>query len=248
MIGVRRSTHSPLLGTTVKLTLDCGLWRSESKAEAVILSELERLSDVFNIFVPHSKISQLRAGKSPKSPELDVLLELARGWTARSGGRFDPRIGTSDVNLNAIAKGWIVDQAVAVVSSARTLVIDAGGDVRHVGVAPIRVGVENPKRPYDNEPPLMTVFIENAALATSGPARRGDHLFDPRTGRTPTGVLSASVVAQDAATADVVATILAVGGVVEGMDFAEEVGVAAALVDADGQLHRNHAWASISNG
>lgn len=210
------------------------------------MAEFERLSDVFNIFEPSSKISQLRAGQSPNSPELDILLELARAWNDRSGGRFDPRIGTSEVNLNAIAKGWIVDQAVAVASSARTLVIDAGGDIRHIGREPIRVGVENPQRPYDNEPPVMTVLIENAALATSGPARRGDHLVDPRTGRTPADVLSSSVVAQDAATADVMATILAVGGVAEGMDFAQEVGVAAALIDAGGQLHRNAAWASIS--
>ena len=245
MNELRRSTVSPLLGTTVKLVLKGPLWRSESKAIARVVAEIERLSAVFNIFEPASKISKLRAGEATESPELEMVLALARGWKERSGGRFDPRLGTNDVNLNAIAKGWIVDRAAETVPYLQTLILDAGGDVLNVGPRAIRVGVENPKRPYDNEPPLMTVLIQNAALATSGPARRGDHLVDPRTGRTPTEVLSASVVAQDAATADVVATILAVGGVAEGMDFAEEVGVAAALVDADGQPHCNDRWVSI---
>lgn len=245
MTNLRRSTHSPLLGTTVKLGLDCGVWRSERKAEKRIVGEIERLSHVFNVFDSKSQISLLRAGGSPHSNELRQLLKLAERWSLRSGGRFDPQIGMSDVNLNAIAKGWIVDRATEVVPGIRTLVLDAGGDVLHIGRTPIRVGVENPMRPYDNEPPLVTVKLHNAALATSGPARRGDHLVDPRTGLTPTDVLSASVIASDAATADVVATVLAVGSVSEGLEFAAEVELAVAIVDASGQIHSNDRWRSI---
>ncbi len=245
MNELRRSTHSPLLGTTVKLALKCPLWRSESKAVEKVVAEIERLSAVFNIFEPASEISKLRAGESTASPELEMVLALARGWQERSRGRFDPRLGTNAVNLNAIAKGWIVDRAAEMVPYLHTLVLDAGGDVLHVGPTAIRVGVENPLRPFDNEPPLMTVLIRNAALATSGPARRGDHLVDPRTGLPPTEVASASVVAHDAATADVVATILAVGSVAEGLEFAAEVSLAAALVDKNGQLYRNDRWVSI---
>jgi thiamine biosynthesis lipoprotein len=68
---------------------------------------------------------------------------------------------------------------------------------------------------------LTRLRLRNAALGTSGAGeqfievdgRRYGHVIDPRTGRPATGVLSASVVSSDAATADALATAFFVGGV-----------------------------------
>lgn len=242
---MRRSTFSPLIGTTVKLSVDCAPWHSEIRSTARIVAEIRRLSDVFNIFQASSEISKLAATGTTDSSELLELLELAEVWTVKSGGRFNPNVGAPAPNLNAIAKGWMIDRASMCSGRIRALVVDAGGDVLHRGSGSISVGIENPHRPYDNEPPLSAVAITNAAIATSGPSRRGDHLIDPRTGNTPTELASASVVASDAATADVVATILAVGNIEEGLVFARQLGLAVALVDAAGELHRTDQWRSI---
>ena len=68
---------------------------------------------------------------------------------------------------------------------------------------------------------IARVQLRDAALGTSGAGEqyivadgvRHGHVFDPRTGRPARGVLSASVVARDAETADALSTAFLVGGV-----------------------------------
>jgi thiamine biosynthesis lipoprotein len=158
------------------------------------------------------------------------------------------------VDLSAIAKGWIVDRAVAAgaaVDGVRSITVNAGGDLRHVGSGVVRVGIENPLRPYDNEPPVSVVELGDAALATSGGARRGwriqgrwyPHVLDPRTGQVVDSVASASVLAPDAATADVVATVVGVLGPLEGVEFVAALdGVACLVIDRDGAHHASGRW------
>lgn len=133
------------------------------------------------------------------------------------------------VDLNAIAKGYIVDAALEAGwrVGADSLVVNIGGDLRHRGEGGVRVGVENPLRRADNAPPLGVYTLSNRALATSGSARRGfnvagrwyPHVLDPRTGWPVTAVASISVVAGDAMTADALATVAGVGG----LDLAREI-------------------------
>lgn len=158
------------------------------------------------------------------------------------------------VDLSAIAKGWIVDRAVAAgaaVDGVRSITVNAGGDLRHVGPGVVRVGIENPLRPYDNEPPVSVVELGDGALATSGGARRGwriegcwyPHVLDPRTGQVVDSVASASVLAPDAATADVVATVVGVLGPVEGVELVAALdGVACLVIDPEGSHHVSRDW------
>ena len=142
---------------------------------------------------------------------------------------FEPRYTISDgrpvriddctaLSLNAIAKGYIVDAAAELAAASvpnASVLVSAGGDMRHVGTEPSRVGIENPLRPYDNEPPLTSITLRNAGLATSGGSRRGfrigdrwvSHALDARTGQPIEAQASISVAAPDAMTADVLATV-----------------------------------------
>ena len=80
-----------------------------------------------------------------------------------------------------------------------------------------------------NAPPLTKVAIAGQGLATSGSARRGfridgrwySHVIDPRDGWPVDRVASATVIAPDAATADVVATLLSVLPPVDGLALIE---------------------------
>ncbi|MEZ5165782.1 MAG: FAD:protein FMN transferase [Acidimicrobiales bacterium] len=159
--------------------------------------------------------------------------------------------------LNAIAKGYIVDRALAAAVAAAPVTavcVNAGGDLAHRGHGPVRVGIENPHRPYDNEPPLVTVGLENAALATSGRARRGfrvggrwfGHVIDPRSGRPVDTVASITVSAPDAVTADVVATAAGVAAAPEAVRLLEEIpGVEGLVVPADGGPLPTSGWAHL---
>lgn len=173
-----------------------------------------------------------------------------------SSGRPVATGDCSGFQLNAFAKGWIVDRALDVACRdgvAASVTVNAGGDLAHRGDRPTRVAVENPLRPYDNEPPLMTIELADAGLATSGRARKGvriggrwySHVVDPRTGRPVDDVASVSVVARDAGTADAMATVLGVLGVDEALAWATERGLALLRIAPDGSRVSNAAWNSL---
>ena len=160
------------------------------------------------------------------------------------------------LDLNAIAKGWIVDKMAGVALASGMIdgiTVNAGGDLLHIGEEPLVVGIENPHRPYDNEPPLVRITLQTGAVATSGGARRGwtidgtwySHVIDPRTGEPVDHVAQASVVAPHASRADAVATILTVMAPHEGAAFADSLGdVGFMLVGSDGSITKNGYWKS----
>jgi len=157
------------------------------------------------------------------------------------------------VDLNAVAKGYIVDAAVACARGAAEVdwvTVNAGGDLRHSGSGEITVGVEDPHSPYDNAPAPIRVRLADAALATSGSARRGfriggvhlGHVIDPRTGWPVTHTASASVLAPTAMTADAAATVAMVLSPQDATAFADTLGLAALVIGADAARHSSAYW------
>lgn len=177
-------------------------------------------------------------------------------WVVSDDGSVK-RVGNcSRCTLNAFAKGWIVDRAVDYLiafDDVETVSVNAGGDLRRSGPDPLLVGIENPMRSFDNEAPLTAVSLSNAALATSGLARKGftigndyfGHVIDPRTGWPVETISSISVVADDAATADVLATILGVQPPTDAISEANEKEIPVFIVDCDGRQHRSDSWKQI---
>lgn len=190
-------------------------------------------------------------GQLPRPAELDGLrtglpFTVIDGVASRTGD-------CSGVDLNAIAKGYIVDRAAQVAGGhwdVESVLINAGGDLRHLGSGSVSVGIEDPALPYDNLPPRWRVSVSNSALATSGSARRGfrvagqwlGHVLDPRTGWPVTHTTSVSVLAADAISADALATVLGVLAHDEALAFAEREGVACLIVDAEGQPWLSTTW------
>ncbi|MEZ5179565.1 MAG: FAD:protein FMN transferase [Acidimicrobiales bacterium] len=137
------------------------------------------------------------------------------------------------------------------------LVVDAGGDLLHRGAGALRVGVEDPHRPYDNVAPLAVVEVADRAVATSGRARRWfavgadrhSRVLD-RTGRPVAHAASATVVAPDATTADVLATVASVLAPGEAVAFvdglaADGIDAARLVVTADGDRHASAGWSAL---
>ena len=127
-----------------------------------------------------------------------------------------------ELNLGAIGKGAAVD-AIAARLAARgvrhALVSAAGSSVRALGGRDggFVVDLTSPLVAR----PLARLRLRRGALGTSGAGlqhvvadgRRYGHVIDPRTGwPADAGVVSASVVAPDAATADALSTAILIGG------------------------------------
>lgn len=240
-------------------------WQRGEAGAGAELSEVLRLAERWRVasggaFNPASaRLSDLwRASAAEGAIPMDSAIAAAVDAIRRDvREEADPTESRSYVNLNAIAKGWIVDRAVAGALDDEAVVgvtVNAGGDLLHRGSSPLVVGIEDPRRPYDNVPPLTRIKLIGAALATSGTSRRGfliderwySHVVDPRTGWPISEVSQASVVAPDAATADAIATTLTVLRRDEIDSFATSLeGVGFLRIDENGETICNYVWRSV---
>ena len=128
------------------------------------------------------------------------------------------------IDLGGAAKGYATDCAVSVLKSLGidNAVVNSGGDMYCLGRKSRKnmwkAGVTHPRKKGSV---FFELRLENKAIATSGDyekyfeidGRRYSHIIDPRTGYLVDGnVVSASVAADSAATADILATALCVLG------------------------------------
>jgi FAD:protein FMN transferase len=116
------------------------------------------------------------------------------------------------IDVGAAGKGYLVDLVSEMLQTAGVTdyLIDGSGDLRHSGQPPVRIGLEHP---FD--PALVTGVsnLRDAALCASAVNRRAwadglHHVLDARTGNPVDDVVATWVVAEDAATADGLATAL----------------------------------------
>ncbi|HEX5503654.1 MAG TPA: FAD:protein FMN transferase, partial [Thermomicrobiales bacterium] len=175
----------------------------------------------------------------PRCDWRDVALDERAGTIALPAG--------CGLDLGGIGKGWAVDRAVDRLRPRGNFVIDAGGDLYAAGAqaggAPWTVGVADPHVPARD---LLVLTPRDRAVATSTTARRRwkrggverHHLIDPRTGAPATsGVVSATVVAESVARAEVLAKVALLLGPRAGRAFLDrQAGVPGILVHADGRV------------
>jgi thiamine biosynthesis lipoprotein len=191
----------------------------------------------------------------PTTAQLEAVLEHLRQAPFELNG---PRVRTcfDQLNLNAIAKGFIADracQAALEVDGVTDVLVNFGGDLRHTGRAGRNVSIANPFSNADNAAPIATVHIRNQAVATSGSARRGfrvssqwySHVLDPRSGLPVNRTVSVSVIAPDAITADALATVFSVLEPAASLELADSItDVACLIVSPDRQVLHNRRWPS----
>jgi FAD:protein FMN transferase len=116
------------------------------------------------------------------------------------------------IDVGAAGKGYLVDLVSEMLRTAGVTdyVVDGSGDLRHSGQSPIRVGLEHP---FDTTQVIGVSNLRDAALCASAVNRRAwadglHHVLDARTGNPVDHVVATWVVADDAATADGLATAL----------------------------------------
>ncbi len=207
------------------------------------------------------------AERIQKLPDDATLARLAdeireRGWRVDWANQTVTRTTDQELNLNSIAKGFIIQRAAAAalarVESMKGLLLNLGGDMFAWGSDETGrgyvVGVQDPRQPHDNAPTIAQVRLQNRAIATSGgyeryytiQGKRYSHLFDPRTSRPADAALSATVVAGDNVTANALATTLCVLAPGEGLRLvADTPGAECLLVLKDGSQVRSAGFAAL---
>jgi thiamine biosynthesis lipoprotein len=171
----------------------------------------------FSLYREDSELSRINAGGFgllDASPELREAYELASDWRVRTGGAFTPTRPDGLLDLNGVVKALAMRDAGSVLDDAgcRDWTLVVGGDLLASGSgsggAPWVTGVVDPA---DRTALLCAIELREPrrAMATSGAAERGDHIW--LVGMAPE-YLQVTVVADDILTADVLATAIVAGG------------------------------------
>ena len=199
-----------------------------------------------------------KSQREPDAAELSRIVHQLRkpGWRIDEGTRTVTRLTDQALNLNSIAKGYIIqkaaDAARAKVPSLQGLLVNLGGDMAVFGDEVL--GIQDPHYPEDNAAPIAIVRLNDGAIATSGGyerfytinGKRHSHIFDPRTGRSADGAASATVIAADNVTANALATTLCVLTPDEGLRLiAATPGAECLLIAKDGRRVRSPGFAAF---
>ncbi|MDT8915635.1 FAD:protein FMN transferase [Amycolatopsis sp. PS_44_ISF1] len=233
----------PVMGLPVSLDL-----RDEGEFSAAVAEAFGWLHEVDARFSPYrmdSEVSRYGRGELPAgdlSGDLDEVLGLCAHYERLSGGAFSARLPGRALDPCAVVKGWAVQRAADRLhaAGARRFCLNAGGDVVTAGEPepgrPWRVGVRHPEQPLEV---CAVIASRGGAVATSAAYERGQHILDGRTGQPATGLLSVTIVAEDLANADALATAAFALGE-EGIGWAAaQPGCEVLIVDADRRVHRS---------
>jgi len=171
------------------------------------------------------------------------------------------------LDLGGIGKGRAAD-LVAVELLGRGVAgacVNVGGDVRVAGEPPDSSGAwaVDVESPSGGPARGALVALGEGAVATSTTLKRtwqttngsAHHLIDPRTGRPgDTDVVTATVIAAEAAWAEIFAKSIVLGGTRRGVDLVGEHSLAAMVTRRNGVTIRTHSferyepWTAISGG
>ncbi|WP_232514655.1 FAD:protein FMN transferase [Cellulomonas sp. PSBB021] len=228
-----------VMGTVFSLDVRATAPDVAARAAADAFALLREAEARFSPFLADSELRRFERGECAPSSDLREVLAIAERASADSGGAFDVRAPDGSLDTNGVVKGWAAQRAADALTAAGcgAFCLNAGGDVVTRGAPePGRGWRTGVRDPHDPRRMLAVVELGDGAVATSGVYERGSHVWDGRTGRPATGLLAATVVADDLTTADVLATsVLALGP--DGVAWALDHGARDAFgVRPDGRL------------
>jgi len=109
------------------------------------------------------------------------------------------------IDLGGIAKGYAVDTSIAILQKLGIThaTVTAGGDSRIIGDRNGRPWIVGIRHPDDRNRVIARIPLEDAAISTSGDYERYfdekgvryHHIIDPKTGKSPHGIRSVTVIA-----------------------------------------------------
>lgn len=179
--------------------------------------------------------------RKPRQHEIAELKELMGmdKFSITKDGVLKKTNGKLYIDLSAVAKGYAVDRVIQYLkqNGFKSSMVEIGGEVRTIGKkegkTPWLIGIEGPTEIRGKSIHKVVPLIDKA-MATSGSYRNyrkfGEQVFthtlNPVSGM-PTNhpLISVSVISNDCATADALATALMVMGPEKGPDFVEKEGI-----------------------
>ncbi len=151
------------------------------------------------------------------------------------------------IDLGGIAKGHAVDSGIAILEAHGITngTVTAGGDSRVLGDRRGRPWVIGIRHPDDRNQVIARIPLEDAAISTSGDYERFfdedgvryHHIIDPKTGKSPHGVRSVTVIAPTSTLAEGLTKSVFIMGPERGLALVEkQPDCDAVVVTAEGKV------------
>lgn len=186
---------------------------------------LDDADHMFSLYKPESEVSLLNSGElswgEASTTQIDVKQQVDK-WMSITEGYFNPVSPEGVYDPSGLVKTWATKNAAIYLEANgyRDFTINAGGDIYigpNVSTFPLtRVGLSNLKPISSKDAAVnMVLDLEGTdfrAVATSGSAERGEHIWAGKSSEAPKEFVQATVAALDILTADIWATALIAGG------------------------------------
>ena len=222
-----------------------------------ILHEADR---TFSLYKPDSPLSQLSRGETRVAdcpPVVGEIWDACEEWEKRTDGWFSAMTPQNTFDPSGVVKAWAAKRAAEYIYEAgiKDFTMNAGGDVwlsKDLSAdLDWRIAISKPISIASPDAGVLTVIdlkdTKFRAMATSGSAERGQHIWNPKAAgkEAPTELVQVSVVADDLITADVWATAAFAAGI-RGIALLNAApGIEALFVLANGDLAATDNFAQL---
>jgi len=221
--------------------------------------KLHEADRTFSLYKPESPLSQLARGETSVAacpPVVDHVWNLCEDWEKTTGGYFSAFTLQHTFDPSGLVKTWAAQAAIDVLltEGVTDFTLNAGGDIwlsdELTSDVDWKIGISKPVTIASPDAGVLTVInlknTEYRALATSGTAERGKHIWNPQAADLAGDELvQVSVLAKDLVTADVWATAAFAEGPRALDRIAKEEGVEALFVYSDGNIDGTDGFAEV---
>lgn len=238
-----------------------------NNAIASAVAVLHEADEIFSLYKPESPLSKLARGECSVQECPDIVSTIwdeCENWSAITGGWFNPFTPEHTFDPSGLVKTWAAENAAKILEKhdITDFAMNAGGDIRlSEGITsgmPMQIGISKPITIASPEAGVLTVLNLNEtdyrAVASSGTAERGEHIWNPKIGGVWANQVSqVTVVSKELITADVWATALFASGD-QAIALAEKYNkqnldneLAVLVVKLDGNLEATANFSSLLN-
>lgn len=268
-MGATHGLHEPKPFEHIELAMGTGFsFHGRSSLSdsdtSIILNQacaiLHEADLIFSLYKPESPLSRLARGETSVAecpPVVDEIWQACEAWEKTTDGWFSAFTAEHTFDPSGLVKTWAAKRAAEYVleQGITDFTLNAGGDIMIAeGVTEAidwRMGISKPVSIASDGAGVLTVVDLHRtpfrAMATSGSAERGSHIWNPKAGsREPASdFIQVSVIARDLVTADVWATAAFAEGerAIEHLNKIDDV--EALFVYADGRLSATNGFVNL---